>query len=343
MLLICSSVMAQNIWPAAKANEWYAKQSWPIGCNYIPANAVNPIEMWQQETFDTLTIAKELALARSIGFTVLRVFLHETVYRYDSIGYKKRINEFLDIADRNQLKIIFVLYDDCWFHAPKSGVQPAPRPGVHNSEWVQCPGKKDVRHKARWNELEKYTVDIVGSFGKDERVLMWDLYNEPGNSFLLWSTKPLLKKVFQWARSVSPAQPLTSGVYAITACARIQIKNSDVISFHNYSDTNNMKKQIAKLKKRNRPIICTEYMARTSGSTFQTHLPVMAAENVGAISWGLVKGKTQTIYPWGTWFKPAKEEPKVWFHDIFHEDHSCYSNEEVELIKKISAGKNQRR
>jgi hypothetical protein len=343
MLLACVLLSAlycpaQKNWSVDKANKWYKQQQWPVGCNYIPANAVNPIEMWQSETFDTATIDKELALAHATGFNTLRVFLHETVYRYDSIGYKNRIRKFLEIAARHQLKVIFALFDDCWFHEPKPGAQPLPRPGVHNSEWVQCPGKKDVYHRRRWCDLEKYTTDIVRTFGMDDRVLMWDLYNEPGNSFLLWRTNPLLSSVFKWARTAEPQQPLTSGVYSITACKRVQLKNSDVITFHNYADTGNMKRQIKQLKKSGRPVICTEYMARSAGSTFQTHLPLLAAENVGAINWGLVKGKTQTIYPWSTWVKPAKTEPVLWFHDLYYEDYRPYSKPEIDLIKDI-AGK----
>ncbi len=37
-------------WSVEKANEWYAKQPWLVGCNFIPSTAVNQLEMWQEET-----------------------------------------------------------------------------------------------------------------------------------------------------------------------------------------------------------------------------------------------------------------------------------------------------
>ncbi|MCW3125292.1 MAG: 1,4-beta-xylanase [Bacteroidetes bacterium] len=327
-------------WSADKTNKWFDSHPWSAGCNYIPATAINPIEMWQAATFDTATIASELSLAHSIGFNTLRVFLHEVVYRYDSIAYKQRIKTFLSIADRNQIKVMFVLFDDCWMADPHPGPQRPPRPGVHNSEWVQCPGKKDVLSQERWSDLQKYTEDIVRTFANDQRVLIWDVYNEPGNSGIGTYTTPLLINVFQWARSQHPTQPLTSGVYTPGRCSATQLKNSDVISFHNYGDGDKMKKQIEKLKALGRPLICTEYMARTNGSTFQGSLPVLASENVGAINWGFVNGKTQTIYPWSTGKVPMTEEPKVWFHEIFRADHTAYDIAEVELIKKIVKDKN---
>ena len=59
-------------------------------------------------------------------------------------------------------------------------------------------------------------------------------------------------------------------------------------------------------------------------SNFATHLPFLKKENVGAYNWGLVSGKTQTIYPWDSWTKPYDAEPKIWFHDIFRKDGSPF-------------------
>ena len=340
-LLINLCANAQTKWSADKANNWAKDQPWFIGCNYIPATAINELEMWQRETFDTVTIQNELALAHTTGFNIIRVFLHETVYRYDSVAFKKRIDVFLSIAERNKIKVMFVLFDDCWNANPKPGPQPAPKPGVHNSGWVQCPGKTDVISHKRWADLEKYTVDIISTFANDKRIVVWDVYNEPGNSGLFGKTVPLLRNVFKWAREAKPGQPLTSGVFAFKATHNVQLSNSDIITFHNYSGSKRMAAQIKRMKLFNRPVICTEYMARTSGSTFKDNLPVLARENVGAINWGFVKGKTQTIYPWTTWIKPMTSEPAIWFHDIYRTDSTAFDNEEVKLIQRISAEKNQ--
>lgn len=327
--------LTQHVWSVEQAHAWYRAQPLIIGCNYIPAYAVNPIEMWQDDTFDTIAIRRELMLAKYLGFNSLRVFLHETVYRRDSLAYKKRIDLFLRITHELGMKVIPVLFDDCWFLTPTAGTQPLPRPGVHNSGWVMCPGKDDVKNRHRWDELKKYVEDIIHTFKDDERILFWDVYNEPGGSGLFKRSRGLLQESFRWARSANPSQPLTSGLYAIKACSKIQRENSDIITFHCYGSLRRMKNMTAKMKRWGRPVICTEYLARPR-STFFTHLPFLVSENVGAINWGLVSGKTQTIYPWRTrWIKPMKHEPKIWFHDIFKPDYSPYCADEVELIRMI--------
>ena len=91
------------------------------------------------------------------------------------------------------------------------------------------------------------------------------------------------------------------------------------------------------LKKLGRPLVCTEYMARTQNSRFATHLPIFKEENVGCYNWGLVSGKTQTIFPWGS--PKGAAEPKLWFHDIFHKDGRPYDEAEVALIRKLTRGR----
>lgn len=81
------------------------------------------------------------------------------------------------------------------------------------------------------------------------------------------------------------------------ALNEFQLSQSDIVTFHNYKDAANLERQIQSLKPLGRPLICTEYMARTRGSRFESHLPIFRREGVGCINWGLVNGKTQTIYP----------------------------------------------
>jgi hypothetical protein len=77
-------------------------------------------------------------------------------------------------------------------------------------------------------------------------------------------------------------------------------------------------------------------MARPRGSTFETVLPVLKQEKVGAYNWGFVSGKTQTIYPWDSWEKEYEGEPQVWFHDIFRQDGAPYDPKEVERIRTLT-------
>jgi hypothetical protein len=324
-------------WSNAKANSWYKTYKWLSGANYIPATAINQLEMWQTDTFDPKTIDKEFGYAENIGFNTMRVFLHSLAWKQDPTGFKKHINEFLIIANKHHIKPLFVFFDDCWNKEPKIGKQPDPKPGIHNSGWMQDPGQPASENAANYPLLKKYVQDILTTFGNDKRILLWDLYNEPGNSGKGIKSLPLLKKVFEWAREVSPSQPVTSGVWDwnLTELNTFQLGNSDVITYHNYDKEPDHLKVIKFFKVFDRPLICTEYMARTRNSLFETVMPMLKKQNVAAINWGFVAGKTNTIYAWDTPM-PNGDEPKTWFHDIFRNDGTPYSPDEVALIKKLN-------
>ncbi|HMH35183.1 MAG TPA: cellulase family glycosylhydrolase [Puia sp.] len=326
----------KQVWTTEKANAWYATQAWPVGCNFIPSSAINELEMWQNETFDKVTIDRELGWAEGIGMNVVRVFLHNIPWQTDARGFKQNMEQYLAIADRHHIRTMFVLFDDCWNDDPHPGKQPDPKPGVHNSGWMQCPGRRMHNDSSTWGQLENYTKDILSSFKDDKRILLWDLYNEPGNSNYGLTTLPLLKKIFQWAWTIRPSQPLTCGIWFDNAALNeFQMSSSDVISFHNYNKAGDLEKQINELLKSKRPVICSEYMARTRDSKFETHLPIFKKYKVGAINWGFVSGKTNTIYQWD---KPVPDgsEPLVWFHDIFRKDGSPFDPREVAIIKKLT-------
>ncbi len=169
--------------------------------------------MWQAATFDPAIIDQELGWAEDLGFNAVRVFLHYLLWEQDSGGFLRRLERFLEIADRHHIGTMFVLFDDCWSPKFALGPQPAPRPGVHNSGWVQCPGPDLLQSPDRWGVLEDYTRGVVGFLRGDRRVLAWDLYNEPGNSDYGAKSLPLVKRVFAWARAAAPSQPLTVGIW----------------------------------------------------------------------------------------------------------------------------------
>jgi hypothetical protein len=321
-------------WDEGRARAWAEARPWVLGCNYIPRTAINTLEMWQAETFDPKTIDQELGWAESLGFNAVRVFLHYALWEQDPAGFLRRLEEHLKIADRHRIGTMFVLFDDCWNDEFWLGPQPAPRPGVHNSGWVRCPGTKIVADPSRWGILEAYTCGVITSFRNDRRVLAWDLYNEPGGS----KTLPLLEKVFEWARAAAPSQPLTAGVWdeakELEDVNRFEAENSDILTFHSYLDEAGTRKRIGNLRAQNRPLICTEYLARGAGSRFDNILPVFKAERIGAMNWGLVSGKTQTIFPWGS--KEGSPEPAVWHHDIFRPDGTPFSEAEVRLIRQAA-------
>jgi hypothetical protein len=329
-----------KVWSTEKANAWYKQHAWTTGANFIPSTAINQLEMWQKETFDPKTIDKELGWAEAIGFNTMRVFLHSLAYGVDANGFKSRVNQYLAIANRHHIQTIFVFFDDCWNPNPKAGKQPEPKQGVHNSGWAQDPGVRKVTDPKQFKQLEGYVKDVLTTFKHDKRILLWDLYNEPGNSNKLDTSFNLVVKVFSWARDVNPDQPLTAGLWRwdFEKLNTFQALNSDILTYHEYEDVKAHERVLQLLKTHGKPMICTEYMARRNNSLFSTIMPLLKQENVGAINWGLVSGKTNTIYAWDT---PMADggEPKLWFHDIFRKDGKAYKTEETDFIKQITGKK----
>ncbi|HXW90673.1 MAG TPA: cellulase family glycosylhydrolase [Terriglobales bacterium] len=346
---------AQTVrWSEQKANGWYAQQPWLVGSNYVPKSAINQLEMWQETTFDPVEIDTELTWANAMGMNTMRVFLHDLLWLQDPHGFQKRIDQFLTIASRHHIRPLLVLFDSCWDPRPHLGPQHPPTPGVHNSGWVQSPGAGALADAAQYPRLKSYVQGVVGAFAKDDRILGWDIWNEPGaentgsypNEELkdkIARVTAILPQAFEWAREANPTQPLTSGVWAVETSAdvdelqQIQLRESDIISFHNYSWPESFRRQVAWLKKYNRPVICTEYMARSAGSTFDTVLPIAKDEGVGAINWGFVAGKTQTYLPWDSWQRPyVLDQPQVWFHDVLRADGTPYRQAEEDLIRQLT-------
>jgi len=345
IFIACFSVstsFAQSRWTPEQANAWYKKQPWMTGCNYQPASAINQLEMFQADTFDPKQIDKELGWAQELGFNTMRVFLHHVAWTSDKAGFKKRLNEYLDISAKHNIKTMLVFFDDCWNDKYAAGKQPAPKTGVHNSGWLRDPGT-DIRNNAdSLKMLEAYVKDIITEHKDDKRIAMWDLYNEPGNNGYVDKSLDLLKRVFAWAKAVNPSQPITAGVWNyndnFANLNKFQLENSDVITYHHYGYVDRHLAKVNDLKAYNRPLVCTEYMARRNGSLFQTVMPMLKAENVGAINWGFVSGKTNTIYAWDTPM-PGGKEPELWFHDIYKQDKTPFSENEVKTIKALNGKK----
>lgn len=354
--LLTAPADARDRWTRAEAQQWYNSQPWLVGSNYTPADAINQLEMWQADTFDPARIDKELGWAEQLKMTTMRVFLHNLLWEQDPAGFKQRMNTFLAIAAKHHIKPLFVLFDSCWDPNPKLGPQHPPIPGVHNSGWVQAPGAARLADESQYPKLEAYVKDVVGSFAHDKRVLGWDVWNEPDNGgggnypptpHKQELVAKLLPKVFDWADSVDPEQPLTSGLWTgdnwdrpdtLDAIERIQVTRSDVMSFHDYSWPETFAKRARQMLSYGRPVICTEYMARGNGSTFDGSLPIGKRLNIGMINWGFVDGKTQTRLPWDSWKKPyTMDEPPIWFHEVLHADGTPYRKAETDLIRLLSS------
>ncbi len=341
-------------WSPERAHRWYRAQGWLVGANFIPSNAVNQLEMFQPATYDPQRIDNELRIARLAGLNTVRVFLHDQLWFQDHVGFQNRLSQFVALASSHGIKPLFVLFDSCWDPFPRLGRQRGPRPGIHNSVWVQSPGARNLDDRRYRRVLREYVVGVISQFRHDDRVLGWDLWNEPDNPAANYReverqdkialVEELLPQVFGWARSVDPAQPLTSGVWdgpwadpkVRSRMATIQLDLSDVLTFHSYDHPAGFEARIGELAPMGRPIMCTEYLARGEGSTIEGVLPVAKRHNVGAYTWGLVAGKTQTYLPWDSWDRPYQAPPRLWFHDLFHADGRPYRDGEIRTIRKLT-------
>ena len=136
------------------------------------------------------------------------------------------MDRYLEIANKHGIKTLFVIFDAVWNPYPKPGKQPDPVPCLHNSGWVQSPGREYLESPAKQDSLKPYVVGLLTRYKSDSRVLAWDLFNEPDNpnrqAYGRNGTRvelgegnkerfagQLLAKTFAWAREVNPSQPVT--------------------------------------------------------------------------------------------------------------------------------------
>lgn len=351
---------AKGKWDLATARDWGDRIPWLCGFNYLPSGAVNFLEMWRGATFDPEMIDRELGWAAAIGFNAVRTNLHYLDWVFDRDGLVDRVDRFLDIASRHGIATMLCLFDDCEFSGqpPQWGPQPEPRPGVHNSCAIGSPGRHLVGKADEWPFLRGYVQDILTRFGQDGRVVVWDLYNEPGNRAIFSdgatqglhcdslepASQALMRAAFAWAREVAPRQPLTVALWRIGAIGSDPFPHpidkealvlSDVVSFHAYCPLPQLRYLAEAMQATGRPVFCTEWMARTIDSRIAEQLPYFRERKVGAFQWGLVKGRSQTYLPWPGFSGVEALGNTEWFHDILTEDGEPYSASELETIRAL--------
>ena len=340
-------------WTIERVARWQSEMGWLVGCNFTPSTAGNQLEMWQVETFDPATIDRELGWAADLGMNVIRVYLNDLVFSSDGAAFLDRLDQVLSIADAHGIAMIPVLFDGVWHPEPRLGRQPEPAPRLHNSIWLQSPGRIVLDDPTRWHALGPYVFEVLSRFGDDRRVIAWDLFNEPDQIDRLTlmsgsrqgksdAATALLETVFDWARSVDPSQPLTAGIWEYgedhgpitNPLNALILERSDIVSFHCYEPRVGLEAVIDALEAYRRPLLCTEWLARSSGSTVDL-LEVFADHGVGAINWGLVDGRTQTRFPWRSWLEPIDDD-EPWFHELLHRDGSPYDRGEAAIFRRLT-------
>ncbi|MCQ2181767.1 MAG: hypothetical protein MJY50_06895 [Bacteroidales bacterium] len=337
---------ADGRWSAEYARQWYEDMEWPVGCDYIPAYAGNQLQMWGAGTWDPEAIDRELGWAEDLGFNTVRIFLHHKLWEDDRDGFFSRIDEFLEIADSHDISSLVTLFTNGGSEERFIGEDISPVKGIHNSIWAQTPGKTIINDPSRWSLVERYEKDVLKTFGKDDRIIAWCLYNEPEN-VPECNTLPLMKKVFEWAFEIRPSQPVTATVITNPFTRKVKYyerfpiityacEHSDIISYHCYDSTEEHEAFLKMLEPFGRPVFCTEYMARTRGCTLQSTLPLLKGHKVAAYNFGLVNGATQCHYEWNTVEDgvkvPFEQEPELWFHDLLNPDGSARYPEEIEWL-----------
>ena len=339
-------------WSTDRAQSWADSTGWLLGCNFTPSTAGNQLELWQEATFDPTAIDRELGWAAEVvGMNSIRLFLHDLAWLVDPVGFLDRVDRVLDLGAGHGISVMPVLFDGIWDPDPRPGPQRDPRPGIHNSTWLQGPGAAVLADRSRWSSLRPYVEAVVDRFGHDERVVAWDLFNEPDSPNFAHARRDparkrelvgdLLEQVWDWAAEVDPIQPLTVGVYEsphrhperASRVARTALERSDAVSFHCYGGADTLRQAIRGLSAHGRPLVCTEWMGRPGSPVALAE--VFRDEGVGAYTWGLVDGRTQTKYSWTSWMRRDKPD-RGWFHELLHPDGRPYDEAEAALLRRVS-------
>ena len=269
-------------WSEEKAWDWYNKHSWIRGCNFISSDCANRIDQWQEEGFyeRLQTADREMALARETGFNSIRLIIEYDVWNQQHDGFMKRLDEYIETAHKNGLSVCFVLAHDCC--VPKHQFKPAVM-GEQHYDLGYHGGRKNSPHDVETEEhtysildepeiAENYLKmvrEIISTYKNDERVILWNIFNEPGNRRGDLSLD-IMKRMFEVAREVDPIQPLCADVWSeidengvpMTNIERVALELSDVISFHCYYNFERFSRTVRNLKKVNRPMFCTEWLHR---------------------------------------------------------------------------------
>jgi len=332
-----------NRWSQEQINAWWAQQPWLVGANYVPSDAVNNVEMWRKDTFHPELIRRELGYAAACGMNTVRVFLSYIVWEHEGEEFLRTFETFLQIADECGVLVMPILFDDCAFDGgadPVYGPQPDPIPGIHNGRWVPSPGMGVQDDPAQQASCREYVHAIVGAHREDRRIVIWDLYNEPGNTDRMHRSLPLLIHAFQWAREMNPTQPLTAGMWRYTedwsGINQVIADISDLINLHHYESPEETRRLAGQYLASGRPVIISEWLHRPNGCTIQANLPFFKEKKIGAWQWGLIQGRTQTHLNWIAAVNADPDDPHIWQHDLLYPDGTPYCEEEIALLRTLT-------
>lgn len=352
-----------DTWSKEKIWDWYGSRPWIRGCNFMSSDCANRIDQWQEYGFEKRleTADRELAVAEEIGYNSIRIILEFEVWDRQHDGFMRRLDKYLETAYKHGIDAMVVLANDCC--VPKSLYKPVVF-GEQHYDVGYHGGRKSSPHAAyasadneeRYHPLDepeirecyyKMVKEIITEYAHDERVLIWNLFNEPGNNRGNKSL-PYIEKFFEIARAINPMQPLCADTWngvdengrAKNLIEQRVLELSDVVSFHGYEPYNETVDMIANLKKTGKPLFNTEWLHRIAHNTVQEIFPLMYLEKIACYNWGFVAGKYQTYEPWESVWQEYEKNPKAdidftkWQHDLIRPSLRPYDPRETEIIKR---------
>ena len=354
-------------WSEEKVWKWYNQRPWIRGCNFMSSDCANRADQWQEYGFEERfeTTKRELKLVKETGFNSIRIIPEFIVWLKEHNGFMERFERYIEEAHKNGISCMVVLGNDCM--PPKEEALKRMNLGEQHVDWGYHGGRKVSQHGvingAGYSLLdepeyaEKYyefVREIVTKYKDDERIIIWDVFNEPGNSNRKSMSLPHMMKFFEIIRNIDPIQPLTVGIWSQTInfdnlldIEKIGLENSDIITYHNYNNYENNIEEMHLLKKLGRPVINTEWLARCCKNTVEEMFPLYFLEKIGCYCWGFVAGKYQTYEPHNSVWYNYKDNPDAylnwdfdfskWFHDLYRPSLNPYVPKEIYLIKKFSA------
>ena len=354
-------------WSCERAWAWYNARPWLRGCNYMSADCANRIDQWQSHGWEERfrTTEEELKLMQQTGFNTVRLIVEYAVWKEEHDFFLAHFDRYLDLCAKYGISCMITLANDCM--PPKGEGWCMPYLGEQKYDWGYHGGRKRSQHSLlHTGPAPHYYLDdaesredyfamvreLVTLHKNDERICIWDVYNEPGHSRRAGLALPLLKRMFEEVRACDPSQPLTAGVWhfeftddaiLVNDVERYALENSDLISYHFYRDYERHVRLIKWLKEQGRPILNTEWLGRCLHNDIFSLIPLFYLEKIGCYNWGFVAGKYQTYEPWeGTWQRYANgTETDVdftkWFHDLYRPNLRPYDPKEIDLIQRFCA------
>lgn len=319
-------------WPVEKAEAWMKKQGVIKGVNYVPAYAPGYVSIWHD--FRELDICRELDRAVEIGINAVRIFMLTAQWQTSRTHVLPRLDRFLDLCAERKLSVMFTLQPNAVMRPGYATdvaqpIRPVPCINAHSAGWVYEGATFGAEGwQSALDDVRDFVRGIVSRYAQDERIAIWDLYNECHPD-----CEALQEEVFRVAREVNPMQPLTASWRAFDL--------SDIITFHCYEDPLRVDRrdpfllafgeELDRALAQGRPTLCTECLARPFGNELQAFLPVFAREKIGFYVWGLCEGCGNYRMPWG--WPDGSPEPRRWFHCLLYPDGSPYDPAELRLIR----------